>query len=229
MEMKDSNSKPSSSSIAVPSNAGVKTLTDSPQTSTLPEPHVIEIPDKRARMAVTPSRIFFTKGVGTHREELQSFELALRDAGIEKLNLVRVSSIYPPNCKIISRNEGLKEIVPGMIAYCVMSSLSSNEPHRLIASSIGCAVPADRNAYGYLSEHHAFGQTDEVAGEYAEDLAASMLATTLGIEFDENKNWDEKKEVFKISDLIVKTTHIAQSTIIAKHWSTVFAAAVFLD
>ena len=192
-------------------------------------PQAVEAPERRRRSIMIPSRVFFTNGVGTHREELQSFELALRDAGIEKLNLVRVSSIFPPNCRIISRNEGLKELVPGMIAYCVMSTLSSNEPHRLIAASIGCAVPADRNAYGYLSEHHAFGQTDEAAGEYAEDLAASMLASTLGIEFDENKNWDEKKEEFKISDLIVKTTHIAQSAIIARQWSTVVAAAVLLD
>ncbi|UCF79910.1 MAG: arginine decarboxylase, pyruvoyl-dependent [Candidatus Eiseniibacteriota bacterium] len=178
---------------------------------------------------IIPTRVFFTKGVGNHREELQSFELALRDAGIEKLNLVRVSSILPPGCRVISRNEGLREILPGMIAYCVMSTASSNEPHRLIAASIGCAVPADKNAYGYLSEHHGFGQTDEVAGDYAEDLAASMLASTLGIEFDEDKNWDEKKEVFRISDVIVKTSHTSQSTIISKHWSTVVAAAVFLD
>ncbi|KPJ60118.1 MAG: pyruvoyl-dependent arginine decarboxylase [Latescibacteria bacterium DG_63] len=176
-----------------------------------------------------PSRVFFTKGVGTHREQLQSFELALRDAGIERLNLVRVSSILPPECRVISRKEGLREIVPGMIAYCVMSTLSSNEPRRLIAASIGCAVPADKSAYGYLSEHHAFGQTDEVAGEYAEDLAASMLASTLGIEFDEDKNWDEKKEVFRISDVIVRTSNTAKSAIISKNWSTVLAAAVFLD
>ncbi len=192
-------------------------------------PQTVEAADRRQRSIMIPTRVFFTNGVGSHREELQSFELALRDAGIEKLNLVRVSSIFPPNCKIISRNEGLKELVPGMIAYCVMSTLSSNEPRRLVAASIGCAVPADKNAYGYLSEHHAFGQTDEAAGEYAEDLAASMLASTLGIEFDENKNWDEKKEEFKISDLIVKTTHIAQSAIITRQWSTVVASAVFLD
>jgi arginine decarboxylase len=192
-------------------------------------PQAVEAPDKKQRSVIIPSRVFFTNGVGTHREELQSFELALRDAGIEKLNLVRVSSIFPPGCKIISRNEGTKELVPGMIAFCVMSTLSSNEPHRLIAASIGCAVPADKSAYGYLSEHHSFGQTDEAAGDYAEDLAASMLASTLGIEFDENKNWAEKEEVFKFSDVIVKTTHISQSAIITKQWTTVVAAAVFLD
>jgi len=212
-----------------PSPSGNKVVEENTPVGVAPEtPLVAGFADRRQRSSVIPTRIFFTKGVGNHREELQSFELALRDAGIEKLNLVRVSSIFPPNCKIISRNEGLKEIVPGMIAYCVMSTLSSNEPHRLIAASIGCAVPADKSAYGYLSEHHAFGQTDEMAGEYAEDLAASMLASTLGIEFDENKNWDEKKEVFKISDLIVRTTHISQSTIISKNWSTVVAAAIFL-
>ncbi len=206
-----------------------KTLTDPSSPGPIVERRSEEVRQKRSKSTVIPSRVFFTRGVGNHREELQSFELALRDAGIERLNLVRVSSILPPKCKVISKNEGLKEILPGMIAYCVMSTLSSNEPHRLIAASIGCAVPADKSAYGYLSEHHAFGQTDEVAGEYAEDLAASMLASTLGIEFDEDKNWDEKKEVFRISDVIVRTTHVAQSAIISRNWSTVLAAAVFLD
>ncbi|MFH0777850.1 MAG: arginine decarboxylase, pyruvoyl-dependent [Candidatus Eisenbacteria bacterium] len=223
MENRDKNSKP----FSVAGVAG-KPSGDSSSLG-LAETQRPEALGRRSVAFFIPSRIFFTKGVGNHREELQSFELALRDAGIERLNLVRVSSIYPPNCRIISRNEGLKEIVPGMVAYCVMSSLSSNEPHRLIAASIGCAVPADKTTYGYLSEHHAFGQTDEAAGEYAEDLAASMLATTLGIEFDENKNWDEKKEEFRISDLIVKTTHVSQSAIITKNWATVVAAAVFLD
>jgi arginine decarboxylase len=193
------------------------------------ESEVKEVRSRKSRSTIIPSRVFLTKGVGNHREQLQSFELALRDAGIERLNLVRVSSILPPKCRVISRKEGLREIFPGMIAYCVMSTLSSNEPHRLIAASIGCAVPAAKSAYGYLSEHHAFGQTDEIAGEYAEDLAASMLASTLGIEFDEDKNWDEKKEVFRISDLIVRTTHTTKSAIISKNWCTVLAAAVFLD
>ena len=45
-----------------------------------------------------PRGMFLTKGVGSHREELHSFELALRNAGIEKCNLVQVSSILPPGC-----------------------------------------------------------------------------------------------------------------------------------
>lgn len=179
-------------------------------------------------MVFVPTRLFFTKGVGQHREELQSFELALRDAGIETLNLVQVSSILPPGCKLISRREGLKHVVPGMVAYCVMSHCSSNEPHRLISAAVGCAVPADKSAWGYLSELHATGRKAHEVGEHAEDLAASMLASTQGIELDEDKAWDERKEVFRISGKIVRTTRVVQSAVIARKWATVVAAAVFL-
>src|SRR5512145_254514 len=96
-------------------------------------------------LTLVPTKIFFTKGVGSHRDELRSFELALKDAGIERLNLVHVSSIYPPNCKTISKEEGTKLIAPGSIAFCVMARQSSNEMRRLIAASIGCALPADKS------------------------------------------------------------------------------------
>ena len=180
-------------------------------------------------MKITPRKLFFTRGRGTHKEELRSFELALRNARIEMCNLVSVSSIIPPHCKIISRSEGLKQVEPGMITFSVMARCSSNEPRRLIAASVGCAIPQDRSKYGYLSEHHAYGQTDTVAGDYSEDLAAAMLASTLGIEFDEDESWDEKKEVFRISDEIVRTRNITQSAVSKGiGYTTVIAAAVFL-
>jgi arginine decarboxylase len=173
--------------------------------------------------------MFFTKGVGSHKEELHSFELALRDAGIEKCNLVLVSSIFPPGCKIISRNQGMRSLKPGAITFCVMSRCCSNEPRRLIAASVGCAIPADKKMYGYISEHHACGQTGKQAGEYAEDLAAAMLASTLGIDVDIDAAWNEKEEIFKISGKIVKTTEITQSAIVKnKGYTSALAAAVFL-
>jgi len=176
-----------------------------------------------------PKKIFFTKGVGTHKEELHSFELALRDAGIEKCNLVQVSSILPPGCKVVSRTQGLKELKPGALSYCVMSRCCSNEPRRLLVASVGCAIPADKNTYGYISEHHTFGQTEKQAGDYAEDLAAAMLASTLGIDFNIDESWDEKKEIFKISGKIVSTRNITQSSIV-KHqgYATVLAVAMFI-
>ncbi|MCX6813289.1 MAG: arginine decarboxylase, pyruvoyl-dependent [Candidatus Azambacteria bacterium] len=175
-------------------------------------------------------KIFLTKGVGVHREQLTSFEIALRDAGIAPFNLVYVSSIYPPNCKRVSREEGLAYLKPGEIVYCVMSKNATNEPNRLVAASVGLAIPADSNSYGYISEHHVFGETDEKAGEYAEDLAASMLASTLGIEFNSDQAWDEREQIFKMSGKIVKTTNITQSAQGNKNglWTTVIAAVVFV-
>ena len=178
---------------------------------------------------LVPKKIFFTKGVGSHKHELRSFEMALRDAGIERCNIVHVSSIFPPNCELISKNEGQKYIYPGMITFAVTARTSSNEAHRLIAASIGCAIPSDASTYGYLSEYNAYGQTEKEAGDTAEDLAAAMLASTLGIEFDEDKSWDEKEEIFRISDKIVKTTNITQSAVVEKGgYTTVVAAGVFI-
>jgi len=175
-------------------------------------------------------KIFLTKGVGKHRERLSSFELALRSAGIAACNLVRVSSIFPPHCKLISRTEGLKLLKHGQVTFVVLSENSTREPHRLIATSIGLALPADKNMYGYLSEHHSFGEAEDRAGEYAEELAAEMLATTLDVEFDPDLNWDEKKEIYRISNKIVRTMNITQSAVGDKRglWSTVLAAAILI-
>ncbi|HEV3024581.1 MAG TPA: arginine decarboxylase, pyruvoyl-dependent, partial [Pirellulales bacterium] len=173
--------------------------------------------------AFVPQKAFFTKGVGRHKDELQSFEAALREAGIEHLNLVTVSSILPPRCKIVAREERCKLLQPGQIAFAVLAQKATNEPHRLVAASIGAAIPADRDLYGYLSEHHAFGETDQRAGDRAEDIAAEMLATTLGIPFDPNKDWDELEQQFKMSGKIVKTRNVTQSAEGDKHglWTTV--------
>ena len=178
-----------------------------------------------------PKKIFYTKGVGVHREKLASFEMALRVAGLAHCNLVLVSSIFPPGCKVVSKEEGLKALMPGEIVFAVYDRESTNEPNRLIAASVGVAIPADPSMHGYLSEHHSFGETDEKAGEYAEDLAASMLATTLGIEFNPELDWDEREQIFKMSGKIVRTTNITQSAIGNKDglWTTVFTAAVFVN
>ena len=177
-----------------------------------------------------PTKIFFTKGVGRHKDYLSSFELALRNAGIEKCNLVSVSSIFPPGSKRVSREEGLKELKPGQITFAVMARNSTNEPNRLIAASIGGAIPADNSQYGYLSEYHPYGVTEKNAGDYAEDLAAQMLATTLGVEFDSEADWNEREQVFKMSGKIVRTFNNTQSAEGHKDglWTTVVSAAILI-
>lgn len=176
-----------------------------------------------------PKELFLTRGVGRHKEKLSSFEMALRHAGIAEYNLIRVSSIFPPHCKVISKQAGLDKLQPGQLVPCVISQCESNEARRLLAASVGMAIPKEPSRYGYLSEHHSFGQTHEVAGDYAEDLAAEMLATILGVPFDSEKSWDEKREQWKISGQIVRTRNITQTALGRNNlWTTVIAAAILI-
>ncbi len=176
-----------------------------------------------------PSKVFLTKGVGVNKDRLGSFELALRAAGIEKCNLVYVSSILPPGCKIISRQKGLEHLQAGQITFCVMARNDTCEASRLVSAAIGAALPKKEKNYGYLSEHHSFGQTAKFSGDYAEDLAATMLATTLGVSFNPEQAWDERKQVYRASGHIFKTRSVSQSAEGNKDglWTSVVAAAVF--
>ena len=177
-----------------------------------------------------PKQMFFTKGMGKHRENLQSFEEALRNAGIASFNLVRVSSIYPPHCKIVSRERGLARLNPGEIVFCIMAETRTNEPNRLAGAGIGLAVPADKSQYGYIAEHHGFGMTQRACADYVEDMAATMLARTQGIDLDPDKAYNERKEIYQAKGLVVRTRAVVQTVEGDKNglWTTALAAAVLL-
>jgi len=185
---------------------------------------------KRRQLLFVPQEIFFTKGVGKEKEQLASFEMALRDAQIAKYNIVRVSSIFPPGCKMISREQGLKKLLAGQIIYVVIGEAATNEPNRLIGASIGVAIPKDPQQHGYLSEYHAYGKTQQKVGDYAEDLAAYMLATTLGLSFDADVVYDSRREFWKMKKEVVRTRNITQTALGDKTglWTTAIAAAVLL-
>ncbi len=177
-----------------------------------------------------PQKIFLTKGIGTHKEKLASFELALRDAGIASLNLITVSSILPPKCEFVDKNEGVKALLPGQVVPIVLARSESNTPSTLVSSGVGVAVPRNREDYGYLSEHHCTEMDEDSMEEYVEDLAAEMLATTYGIRFDPDASWDEKRELWSIDNRIVKTRSIVQTGKVNSegYWTTTVAAAVLI-
>ena len=177
-----------------------------------------------------PKEVFFTKGAGKHRTRLQSFELALRDAGIEVFNLVRVSSIFPPHCKVTPKGRGLTKLQPGQIAHVVLAEASTNEPSRMVGAGVGLAVPAQGDQYGYISEHHDYGITEPRMRDLVEDMAATMLATTLGIEFDPETAYDKRKEIYHMSGKIINTRACVQTAEGDKDglWTTVVASAVFV-
>jgi arginine decarboxylase len=176
-----------------------------------------------------PTKAFLTKGVGRHREKLTSFEMSLRDAHLATFNLVRVSSIFPPHCQLLDREEGLSLLKPGQVVFAVIAESATNEPSRLVSASIGVAMPADPSHHGYISEHHSYGQSEIVSGEYAEDLAASMLATVLGVPFDPERAWDERREEWLLSGDIVRTLNVTSAAECGNdgRWTTVVSAVAF--
>ena len=176
------------------------------------------------------NEMFFTRGVGKHRHNLESFEGALRSAGIAHLNLVKVSSIFPPQCKIVSRRVGLAKLSPGAITFVVLAEARTNEPNRLVSAGIGLAVPADGDHFGYIAEHHGYGLNERRTADFVEDMAASMLASTQGVEFDPNADYDSRREIYRMSGKIVKTRAVVQTAEGDKKglWTSVVAAAVMV-
>ncbi len=158
---------------------------------------------------LVPEKLFFTSGVGRHADHLVSFGMALRDAGIEHLNLVMVSSIVPPGCQIIPKVEGIPELESGEIAFVVLSRNATDEPDRLISASIGCALPRDAGRFGYLAEYHTSGKNKDETLEYACDLATEMYATLA-------------------DGGATKLTGIAGDAVSGQGWTTAICAAVFL-
>jgi arginine decarboxylase len=181
-------------------------------------------------MFPTPTRMFLTKGVGVHRHALTAFEFALRDADIEQQNLVYVSSILPPHCQVVACETGVEALKPGDITFCVLARSETNEFGRHVYASLGLARPADPEMYGYISEQHGYGRTAEAAGEESEDLAATMLASTLGLDFDPDAAWNERKQTYEHSNLIIDSTSITATAVCGPddRWTCVIAAAVFL-
>ena len=181
-------------------------------------------------MFPTPVRVFLAKGIGVHRHALTAFELALRDADIEQQNLVYVSSIIPPHCTLVSREVGVEALKPGDITFCVMARIETNEPGRRIHASVGLARPADLDGYGYISEHHGFGQTATQSGDRAEDLAASMLASSLGLELDPEVAWNERRSIYEHSHLVIESLSLTAATEgdPGGRWTCAVSAAVFL-
>ncbi len=176
-----------------------------------------------------PKEVFFTSGVGVHRFRLSAFEDALRNAGVANQNIVAVSSILPPGCKISSREKGLEKLLPGSIRFAVMSRIDTSEHGRRIAASIGLARPKDTTKWGYLSEVHEYGFTRQESADMAEDLAASMLGTTLGIEVNPDVAWVEREKEYKATGLIIHTSNITRTACgKAGFWTSAVAMAVFI-
>ena len=160
---------------------------------------------------LVPKKVFFVSGAGRHEDALVSFELALRDAGIEKFNLVPVSSILPPECEFVEKEEGLSELKPGQIVFVVMARHTSNEEGKKIFASIAAAKPDDDSKNGYIAEHSGELKLGEDEGEvlkHAEKIASYMVESAF------NTQVIAKRSTYKVAEV--------------RDYTTVVSAAVFV-
>ena len=182
--------------------------------------------------SLVPRKVFVTRGLGVHEKQLTSRELAMTDAGVEKMNMIKASSIIPPGCEFISIREGKKQLMIGQMAFAILAQCSTNEPYKRISAAIGIAKPDDPDAYGFfteIEEDQGYGKTEEQAGEEVMHLAISNLAMSWRAKWND-KMFDPRKKVYRIKNKNVRLSNVSQSATGDKDgkYTTVYVAAVFI-
>ena len=181
---------------------------------------------------LVPRKVLLAKGVGVHKEMLTSRELAMTDAGVEKMNMIKASSIIPPRCEIVPLREGKKELMIGQMAFAILAQCQTYEPHKRISAAIGIAKPDDPDMYGFfteIEEDQGYGKTQQKAAEEVMYLAISNLAMSWRAKWND-KMFDPKKKVYRIKNKTVRVSNVTQSALGDPDgkYTTVFVAAVFV-
>ena len=178
---------------------------------------------------LVPKAVFLTKGVGIHSERLNSFEEALREARISSLNLVTVSSIVPPHCRLLDIEEGLKLLSPGQLTFSVMSKCDSDEEGRLMAAAVAILLPEDPDDYGYISEFHAHGMESGEVEDWVCDQAAELYASAKGLKINWKRAWSAEDEKYTLEERSFSPKYVVSMARGKKgKWVTTVAAAVFI-
>jgi arginine decarboxylase len=91
-----------------------------------------------------------TAGTAEGGTPLNAFDNALLAAGIGNVNLIKVSSIVPPDVDIVD----LPKIKPGALVPTAYAAMTSTTPGQIIAAAVGYALPVDRTKAGVIMEFH---------------------------------------------------------------------------
>lgn len=91
-----------------------------------------------------------TAGRAEGSTTLNAFDNALLAAGIGNINLIKVSSILPPEVPVIE----LPKIKPGALVPTAYAAMTSTMPGETIAAAVGYAVPDDPAKNGVIMEFH---------------------------------------------------------------------------
>ena len=114
-------------------------------------------------MLYVPRLLHLTQGCSEGLTPLTAFDNALRDAGIDNLNLVKVSSIVPKGARFGPR----PDLPVGTVVPTVYSHVTSNLPGEVISAVIAAGVGEHG---GVLMEYHHKGPADD-----AQRVAQAMV------------------------------------------------------
>ena len=112
------------------------------------------------------TKVAATAGTAEGSTPLNAFDNALLAAGIGNVNLVKVSSIFPPAAEVVS----LPRIKPGAIVPSAYAAITSEVPGEVVAAAVGWALPDDPVKNGIIMEFH-----DKATREEAERMIVQML------------------------------------------------------
>jgi arginine decarboxylase len=106
--------------------------------------------EKEERMTKKVTLAAATAGHAEGGTTLNAFDNALLAAGIGNINLIKVSSILPPEVPVIE----LPKIKPGAIIPTAYAEMTSERPGETVAAAVGYAVPDDPAKNGVIMEFH---------------------------------------------------------------------------
>ncbi|MGC8706555.1 MAG: pyruvoyl-dependent arginine decarboxylase, partial [Desulfurella sp.] len=83
---------------------------------------------------------------------LNAFDVALLESGVGNTNLVKMSSILPPNCEY---QEEIK-LPLGALVPVAYASIVSDKKGQKIAAAVAAAIPKDKTKNGLIMEYENY-------------------------------------------------------------------------
>ncbi|MGH7321404.1 MAG: pyruvoyl-dependent arginine decarboxylase [Candidatus Rokuibacteriota bacterium] len=103
---------------------------------------------------------------------LNAFDNALLAAGIGNVNLIKISSVVPPDVDIVT----MPQIKPGSLVPTAYAAITSEVPGETIVAAVGYALPEDRTRAGVIMEYH-----DRADRHTAERAIRAMLTEAFAV------------------------------------------------
>jgi len=119
-------------------------------------------------MLPTPKKFKIVAGSAEGTTLLNSFDNALLQAGIGNVNLLRVSSILPPEAEYVPD----LVLPPGSLVPTAYGYVISEKPGEKIAACVGIGFSKD--TFGVIMEYAAKGTKEEVEAKIKEMLESAF-------------------------------------------------------